>query len=152
MTDRTTRPRTDPGRASMTSNIDDRANVATDPQGRKLFSALTGLAALAIVLQGVWAGMFIRPGEAYDGTWVTVHARGAEVAIALSAAAVVVVFWRLRARRDLVIGSIALVVLLALEAYLGGEVFDTPGLTAFHIPAALAIMGLAVWLPLRARR
>jgi hypothetical protein len=136
----------------MTRNIDDPANVATDPQGRRLFSVLTGLAALAILLQGVWAGMFIRPGEANDGTWVTVHARGAEVALALSAAAAAVVLWRLRTRRDLVVGSIALVVLLALEAYVGGEVFDTPGLTAFHIPLALAIMGLAVWLPLRARR
>jgi hypothetical protein len=55
-------------------------------------------------------------------------------------------------RRDLVIGSGALVVLLALEAFLGGEVVDNPGLTVLHIPLALALMGLAVWLPLRARR
>ena len=117
-----------------------------------LFSALVGLTSLVILLQGVWAGLFIRQGEAYDGTWVTVHARGAEVAVALALAAAVVAFWRLRSRRDLVGGSIALVVLLAVEAYIGGEVFDHPGLQVLHFPLALALMGLAVWLPFRAGR
>jgi len=116
-----------------------------------LFSALTGLAALAILLQGVWAGIFIRRGNDYDGTWVTVHARGAEVAIVLALAAAVVAFLQLRSRRDLLVGSIALAVLLAFEAYVGGEVFERPGLQVLHFPLALALMGLAVWLPLRAR-
>ena len=116
-----------------------------------LFSTLAGLASLTILLQAVWAGMFVRRGPAYDGTWVTVHARGAEVAIVLSLAAVVVAYLRLRSRRDLLLGSIALVVLLAFEAYLGGEVFDHPGLQVVHFPLALALMALAVWLPLRAR-
>jgi ABC-type Na+ efflux pump permease subunit len=117
-----------------------------------LFSALVGLASLAILLQAVWAGLFIRRGETYDATWVTVHARGAEVAIALALAAAVVAFWRLRSRRDLVVGSTVLVVLLAFEAFLGGEVFDHPGLQVLHFPLALALMALAVWLPFRARR
>jgi heme A synthase len=117
-----------------------------------LFSALVGLASLAILLQAVWAGIFIRQGQGYDGTWVTVHARGAEVAVALALAAAVVAFWRLRSRRDLVVGSAVLVVLLALEAYLGGEVADHPGLQVVHFPLALALMALAVWLPFRARR
>jgi heme A synthase len=115
-----------------------------------LFSALTGLASLAILLQAVWAGIFIRRANTYDGTWVTVHAR-AEVALVLALAAAVVAFLRLRSRRDLLVGSIALVVLLAFEAYLGGEVFDEPGLQVVHFPLALALMALAVWLPLRAR-
>jgi heme A synthase len=117
-----------------------------------LFSALVGLASLAILLQGVWAGMFIRPGQPDDGFWVTVHARGAEVAIALALAAAVVAFVRLRSRRDLVVGSGALVVLLALEAYIGGELFDHQGLAAVHFPLALALMALAVWLPFQSRR
>jgi heme A synthase len=117
-----------------------------------LFSVLAGLTSLAILLQAVWAGLFIRQGEAYDGTWVTVHARGAEVAVALALGAAVVAFWRLPSRRDLVVGSIALVVLLAVEAYIGGEVFDHPGLQVLHFPLALALMALAVWLPFRARR
>ena len=83
---------------------------------------LTWVAALGIVLQGLWAG-----------------------------AAAVVAFRRLRSRRDLVVGGAALVVLLALEAFIGGEVYDNPGLTALHIPLALALVGLAAWLPFRAR-
>ena len=117
-----------------------------------LFSILTGLASLGVLLQGLWAGMFIRPWVAFDAFWVTVHARGAEVTIALALAAAVVAFLWLRPRRDLVIGSAALVVLLAFEAFIGGEVYDNQWLTAVHIPLALALMGLAVWLPLRARR
>jgi uncharacterized membrane protein len=117
-----------------------------------LFSALVGLTSLGILLQGLWAGMFIRPGKPFDSTWVTVHARGGEVTIALAVAAAVVAVWKLRSRRDLVAGSAALVVLLALEAYLGGEIFEHQGLTVVHIPLALALMALAVWLPFRSRR
>src|SRR3954453_409950 len=117
-----------------------------------LFSALTGLASAGILLQGLWAGLFIRPGQPFDGFWVTVHARGAEVTIAVALAAAVVAFWRLRSRGDLVVGSAALVVLLALEAYMGGELFTHQWLTAIHIPLALALMALAVWLPFRSRR
>src|SRR5215217_6768342 len=112
-----------------------------------LFSALVALASLGILLQAVWAGIFIRRGQAYDGTWVTVHARGAEVTLALALAAAAVAFWRVRGRRDLVVGSAALVVLLTVEAYIGGEVFDHPDLQVVHFPLALALMGLAVWLP-----
>ena len=117
-----------------------------------LFSVLVGLASLGILLQAVWAGMFIRPGVAFDAFWVTVHARGAEVTIALALASAIVAFWKLRSRRDLVVGSIALTVLLALEAFIGGEVYDHPGLSVIHFPLALALMALAVWLPVRASR
>lgn len=46
-----------------------------------------------------------------------------------------------------------LTVLLGLELYIGGMISDESARTAaaVHIPLALAIMGLAVWLPLRAR-
>jgi heme A synthase len=117
-----------------------------------LFSTLVGLTSLAILLQAVWAGLFIRAGQANDGTWVTVHARGAEVAFVLALAAAVVAYWRLRSRRELLVGSIALVVLLAFEAFIGGEVFDHPRLQVVHFPLALALMALAVWLPFRSRR
>jgi uncharacterized membrane protein len=116
-----------------------------------LFSTLVGLASLAILLQAVWAGMFIRSGEANDAFWVTVHARGAEVAIALAFAALVVACWRLRARHDLLIGSAALTLLLVLEAYLGGLIVDHHGLQVLHFPLALGLLVVAVWLPYRAR-
>ena len=98
-----------------------------------LFSILVGLASLGILLQGLWAGIVHPPGQAFDSTWVTVHARGAEVTIAPGAG-------RRRSsrscgcgpRRDLVIGSAALVVLLALEAFIGGEVFDNQACRRAH--------------------
>jgi hypothetical protein len=52
------------------------------------------------------------------------------------------------------IGSATLVVLLAFESYLGGLIRDQgkDTLTAVHVPLALAIMALAVWLPVRSRQ
>ena len=116
-----------------------------------LFSALVGLAAVAILLQGVWAGLFLGASED-SGRWVEVHARGAEAAVLLSLAATVVGFFTLRARRDLWIGAAVLTVLLVVESHLGGLVGDGQrDLTVVHVPLALALMGLVVWLPLRAR-
>jgi hypothetical protein len=124
--------------------------------GSVLFSALTGLCALAVLLQGLWAGIFLEHDGARDaaGSWIDVHARGGEVALVLAVLATAVAFWQLRARRDLWLGSAVLVVLLALEAWLGGAIRDDgkDTLTAVHVPLAMAIMALVVWLPLRARR
>jgi len=128
------------------------APVTGSPPGTTAYRVLVGLAALGIVLQGVWAGMFIRPGQANDATWVTVHARGAEVTLALALAAAAVAVWRLRTRRDLVLGTGALVVLLAVQAFIGGLVYDNQALTAVHVPLAIALVALPVWLLLRSRR
>jgi hypothetical protein len=120
-----------------------------------LFSALTGLSALAVLLQGLWAGLFLEhDGRRDDASgWIDVHARGGEAALVLAVAATIFALWRLRPRRDLWIGGLVLVVLLAFESYLGGLIRDDgkDTLTAVHVPLALAIMAVAVWLPLRAR-
>jgi hypothetical protein len=123
------------------------------PRARgSLYSALVGVAALVVLLQGVWAGLFIREGRDYQEDWVGVHARGADVAIVLALAATVVAVVRLRSRRDLVVGTAVFTVLLVLESYLGGLIGETARLTVVHVPLAMALTGLAVWLPLRARR
>ncbi|MGH3629971.1 MAG: hypothetical protein ACRDRL_21335 [Sciscionella sp.] len=122
------------------------------PARSPTFTTLTSLAALAVLLQGLWAGLFIHEGRDYQQNWVEVHARGAEVAITLAALASVVALVKLRSRPDLVTGSIALTVLLMLESYLGGLVGNTPSVTAIHIPLALALTALAIALPLRSRR
>lgn len=131
---------------SGTTTRDDPGTTAA-----RVFSALVGLAALAVLLQGLWAGLFIHEGREYKDNWVEVHARGADVAIALTVVAFVVAVVKLRARRDLVIGTGLMAVLLVLEAYLGGLIGDSPNVTVIHLPLAMALMGLAVWLPLRAR-
>lgn len=141
----------------MTTTTRPSATTATSARPSTApFSALAGLTALAVLLQGLWAGLFVPTGEGgtYKETWVEIHAHGAEVAIALAAITTVVGFWRLRARRELWIGAAALTLLLVLEAYVGGLISDEKAATAaaVHIPLALAIMALTVWLPLRARR
>jgi fucose 4-O-acetylase-like acetyltransferase len=119
-----------------------------------LFTVLIGLAALAVLLQGLWAGIFLEHDGARDtaASWIDTHARGAEASIALTAIAAVVAFVQLRARRELWLGSAVLTLLLLVETYLGGLIRDEGQdvLTAVHVPLAMAIMGLAVWLLLRA--
>jgi hypothetical protein len=120
-----------------------------------LYASLIGLTSLVVLLQGLWAGLFIREGKDYDATssqsnWVEVHDTGARVAIVLALISLVVVIWRLRARTELVAGTAALFVLLMLEAYIGGEIGNHSNWPSFHIPLAMGLMGLSIWLPTRA--
>lgn len=117
-----------------------------------LFSSLIGLAGLGILLQAVWAGLFIREGDAFHENWVTVHSIGATVVDVLALVAVVVAFLQLRARRDVVVGTLVFLVLLIVEGVLGGLIGDTPGLEVLHFPLALLLMGMTAWLSLRASR
>jgi hypothetical protein len=123
---------------------------------RRLYAALIGLAAVAVLLQGLWAGIFLQHDGKRDAasSWIDVHARGADIAILLAAVATLVAVVKLRERRDLWVGAGAVTVLLVVESYLGGLIRDsgTDTLTAVHVPLAMALMGLVVWLPLRARR
>lgn len=135
----------------MTTTSTTRA-PATRADRNTLYTALIGLASVVVLLQAVWAGLFIHEGQDYSPGWVEVHARGADVAIGLGVIALVVAALRLRSRRDLLIGTVLFVVALVLEAYIGGLIGETSSLTAVHFPLGMAIMGLAVWLPLRATR
>jgi len=120
------------------------------------FSALIGLCSLAVLLQGLWAGIFLEHDGHRDAAagWIEVHARGADTAIVLAGLATVVAFVKLRHRRDLWLGSAALTVLLMLESFLGGLIRDSSKdtLTAVHVPLGMALMALVVWLPMRAMR
>jgi len=131
-----------------------RTSSAPDHTPRRVFAALTGLAALAILLQGLWAGQFLEHDGQRDAAenWIEVHATGGEVAIGLAALATIWALLRLRHRRDLVIGGVLLTVLLVLEAFIGGLIADDgkDSLTPLHIPLAMFLMAVAVWLPFRA--
>ncbi len=119
-----------------------------------LFNALLGLTTLAVLLQGLWAGIFLEHDGQRDaaGSWINVHAAGAYVAAVLALAATIVAVLRLRHRNDLIRGSAALTVLLIIEIGLGQAVHSgTDTLTAVHIPLAMAIMAVAVGLSMRAR-
>ncbi len=131
-------------------------STATPPATRNtLFNVLLGLTALAVLLQALWAGIFLQHDGERDAAsnWIDVHARGSEIAIVLALFATVVALIKLRHRKDLWIGTAALTVLLVLESYLGGLIRDNSkdSLTVVHIPLGMAIMALAVWIPMRAR-
>ncbi len=85
------------------------------------FDVLIGLTALAVLLQGLWAGIFLQHDGKRDAasSWINVHARGGDIAIGLAVLDTVVAVIKLRSRKDLIIGAAALTVLLALEAYVG---------------------------------
>lgn len=124
--------------------------AATGRARSPLFGAVTGLASLGVLLQGLWAGLFAGADPAHHETWVRVHQIGGMVTAALALVAAVVAFAQLRHRRELVLGSIAFFVLTVVEVGLGEAIGDSRALTAVHIPLALALMALAVWLPVRA--
>ena len=133
----------------MTATTHRNTNIRTHSAA---YSILIGLTTLSIFLQGVWAGIFLSYDSRPD-SWVHVHARGGEVAIGLCFLALVAAVVQLRSRRDLLAGTAVLLVLLIVEAYLGGRITDDGNdlLTAVHVPLALVLTGLAVWLPFRAR-
>jgi heme A synthase len=129
----------------------DRTRPRTAPY--RVLSSLTGL---AVILQGLWAGIFLEHDGERDAAsrWIDVHARGADVAIVLALLATAAAFVRLRSRRDLWLGSGVLTVLLVLESYIGGLIRDEgkDTLTAVHVPLAMTVLALAVWLPVRVGR
>ena len=125
----------------------------TRARGNPVYGALIGLTTLGVLLQAVWAGIFLEHDGNRPDKWVNVHAQGAVGTIVLAVLALAAALIWLRHRRDLVIGTVVLVIALVVEAYLGGRIThdgdDT--LTAIHVPLAMAVMGLAIWLPFRAR-
>jgi heme A synthase len=117
-----------------------------------LFSSVIGLTGVVILLQAVWAGLFIREGSDFREKWVTVHSIGGTVALVLALVAMIVAIVQLRSRREVLIGSIVFVLLLGLEGFLGGLIGDSPAVETVHFPLALLLMGMTAWLSLRASR
>jgi hypothetical protein len=140
----------------MSLTIASPAAVGHRTRAATLYAVLISLDVVAIVLQGLWAGIFLRNDGQRDaaGRWIDVHATGGEVALALTVLATIVAFVRLRRRRDLWGGGLVLAGLLVVEAYLGGLIRDDgkDDLTALHIPLAMLIMGWAAVLAARALR
>ena len=132
------------------------AQTDTPPTGARtrspLFSAVIGLAGLGILLQGVWAGLFIDEGHDFRPSWVNVHSIGGTVVGVLALIAMIIAIVQLRSRRDILGGSIAFFVLVVLELLLGGFTSDHPGLAALHIPLALFLMAMVAVLSFRASR
>ena len=125
----------------------------TSKTARRILAVLAGLTALGVVLQGVWAGIFLSSDHRPDA-WVHIHDVGAWVTLILAALTAGWALVSLRRHVLLVVGSILLALLVAGEAHLGGMITDdgNDAMTAVHIPLAMALLALAVWLPFYALR
>src|SRR6185312_16259577 len=139
------------GAVASTDSPSTRPAAATRARS-PLFSAVIGLAGLAILLQGVWAGLFIHEREEFQQNWVNVHSIGGTVIAVLALIAMIIAIVQLRSRRDVLGGSIVFFVLVVLEVLLGGFIGDHPALEALHIPLALFLMGMVAVLSFRASR
>ena len=85
----------------MTSTTTDRPATSTPTSTYAVFSSLVGLAALVVLAQGLWAGLFLEHDGQRDAasSWIDVHARGADLAILLAVLATVWAVWKLRRAR-----------------------------------------------------
>jgi hypothetical protein len=117
-----------------------------------IFAALIGLTTLAILLQAVFAGEFIQRGT--QSSWLSAHDVNAYVVIGLAVLSAAFALVRLRtAARSLPIGAVVLVVLVIAQDAIGHAITQSndDGLIPVHVPLALLIFGLAIWLSVRAR-
>jgi hypothetical protein len=118
-----------------------------------LLSALVFLAAFGVLLQGLWAGIFLE----HDGSraaarhWIEFHDRGADVSIGLGCAAFVVAAVWFRTSTDILLGLALFIVVMFAEAYVGDRIRadGRDMLTAVHVPLAMVAMGIAAWLAIR---
>jgi heme A synthase len=125
---------------------------ATAPDISPVFAALTGLVSLGILVQAFLAGEFINRDHRHS--WITAHDVVATVLMVLALATAIYAVVRFRRNaKDLMGASIALFVLLVVQTGIGHSVTDGDhdALLAIHIPLALFIFGLTVWLSITAR-
>ncbi len=110
----------------------------------RAFSILNGLMLLSVLFQGLSAGGFL--GRVGGVDWRQLHEIFAVVAVLCSLAATI--FAMVRRRRDLAGPSAVVLVLLIIQTGLG-EAISKGGqhaLVIVHVPIALLIMGMGVYL------
>lgn len=117
-----------------------------------IFASLVGLTALAILLQAVFAGEFIEHGK--HSSWLSAHDVNGDVVIGLAVVTAVFALVRLRAAaRSLTIGAIVLAVAVVVQDVIGHAITQSndDGLVPVHVPLAMVIFALTIWLSVRAR-
>ncbi|MGH3492272.1 MAG: hypothetical protein ACRDRL_19470 [Sciscionella sp.] len=113
----------------------------------RAFSILNGLVLLGVLLQALWAGAFM--GHLGGADWVTVHQITAYVVVILALVTALVAVSALRRSSAAIAGwSVGLLVLLIIQTGLGQAISDGHQriLTVAHVPVALLIMALGVYL------
>ena len=127
--------------------------TVADQRTPRVYTALAALTALGILVQAALAGQFIdRNGR---GGWIHAHSVNADLvaALAILTAAYSLVTMR-RSARELAIGSVVLAVLVLIQLMVGQAItqHSDDGLIAIHVPLAMVIFGLSIWLNVRPRR
>ncbi len=122
------------------------AGVQASPGTIRAFSILNGLTLLGVLLQAVWAGEFIDRHGRHN--WLAVHEIGAFVVVVLALATALAAVALRRASSAVTFGALGLLVLIVVQTGLGEAITksDANELIAAHIPIAVLIFGLGVYL------
>jgi heme A synthase len=112
----------------------------------RMFSLLNGVTLLGVLWQAVSAGEFL--GSAEPSTWITVHEISGFVVVLLALATALAALTLRRADPALTLGAMGLLVLIVLQTGLGEAITKAgaSGLTVAHVPIAVLIFGLGVYL------
>lgn len=113
------------------------------------FTVLNGLIVLGVLFQGVSAGSSM---ARFGPAWGHVHQISGMVTAVVALAAAVLAIATLRRRAVLVVQSIGLFVLLIAEIGLGEAMDDHHALVAAHVPVAILITVLSVYLTVASAR
>lgn len=114
---------------------------------------VNGLTLLGVLLQAVWAGAFVD--QTRRSMWITVHEIGGFVVVVLSLVAALVALALLR-RADpaLTFSAVGLFVLIVVQTGLGEAITKSGAdqLIVSHVPLAMLIFGLGVYLSIAGAR
>lgn len=137
----------------------DASDVIEPARSGRVANAFAGLVALVGIItlfQGAMAGVFVRDDKERDArsAFIDAHAWGAHVGTVLAVALAALAVWKLREHRAVVMASVALALSFLGESYLGGLIreHDAQALTPLHVPLGMAILGLTVFLAIKATR
>lgn len=126
------------------------APAASPARVPPVFSALVGLLSLGVLTQAIIAGKFIDG----RGTKHLIDAHGliGDILQGLALITAIVAFFVVRRIQPaLWWGSLLLLVLIAGQAAIGHAITDGghDALITLHVPLAMLIFGVSVWLPVR---
>jgi heme A synthase len=117
----------------------------------RVFSILNGLILLGVLVQGMTGGAFL--GGATGVNWAQLHQVNAGVVETLALVAAILAIATQRRRRGIAVWSPVLFALLILQHGLGAGISGgNRVLVAVHVPVALLVVGVGVYLSVAAAR
>jgi hypothetical protein len=137
---------------SEAGRVEPKLVPATQAQTLRFFIACCATS-VAILAQAVTAGVFVNKTGADN--WVTVHGLIADVSWVLALLTAIIGFFSIRrATPRLEYWAIALFVVTLAQTGLGHLITDygDDSLIEVHVPLAMVIFGLTVWITVRAGR